>query len=99
MKHMLSLALVAACSHPPQLLPESLDLPAYCSTGAVLPTPPRGPDVTIAQIIAFARAAARTANAALAERDACALNYAQMRAACATSAGCIVPVSTSKGAR
>ena len=83
--------LLAACHQPAALLPESLDLPAYCSTKVRLePPPPHDGDRTIAQVIAWARHAARTANAAMTERDSCALNYAQMRAACSTAAGCIV---------
>lgn len=84
------LLLLVACGHPPQLVPETLDLPPYCSTKARLPMPPHG-DKTVGQVIAFARAAAKAANAAMEERDACALNYAQLRAACSTSAGCILP--------
>jgi hypothetical protein len=84
------LLVLVACGHPPQLLPETLDLPRYCEAKAKLVAPPHG-DKTIAQVIAFARSAARTANTAMAERDACAMNYAQLRAACSTSAGCIIP--------
>jgi hypothetical protein len=88
---LLWLLLLAACHQPAALLPESLDLPAYCSTRAQLAPPPHGDHRSVATIIAFARMAARAANAAMAERDQCALNYAQLRAACSTQAGCIIP--------
>jgi len=89
MSRWLLLLLLAACQHPPQLLPETLDLPPYCSTRVQLAPPPH--DRTIPSVMAFARMAAKTANAAMAERDQCAIAYAQMRAACSTAAGCIVP--------
>jgi hypothetical protein len=82
---------LAACSPTPHVLsPETLDLPPYCSTKVQLQPPPHDGDRTIAQVIAWARHAARTANAAMAERDSCAIAYAQMRAACSTAAGCII---------
>ena len=85
------LLLVAACSPAPHVLsPETLDLPAYCSTKVQLQPPPHAGDRTIDQLVAWARHAARTANAAMAERDSCAIAYAQMRAACSTAAGCII---------
>jgi len=91
---------MAACSPQPHVLsPETLDLPPYCSTKVQLHPPPQTGDRTISQLIAWARHAARTANAAMSERDSCAIAYAQMRAACSTAAGCVVRRSGESDAR
>jgi hypothetical protein len=91
MRPLIPLLLLAACQDPPRLPPEApASLPAFCRTTATLPRPPND-ERSLPQLIAWARTAARVANAAIAERDACALDYAQLRTACATEKGCIVP--------
>lgn len=89
MRWLLALLVLTACTEPP--VPVSNSLPEHCETKARLPMPPNIHNRTIDRIIAFARTAARTANAAINERDTCALDYARLRAACSTKAGCIIP--------
>ena len=83
-------SLLASCGHPPQPLPEDVFLPPYCTANAKFLPPPHGDQRSVMAILAWARTAARAANAAIAERDQCAMSYAQIRAACSTSAGCII---------
>ena len=84
------LLLLTACQHAPQLVPESVFLPPYCTSNAKYPSPPRTEERTVQSVMVWARAAAKAANAAIAERDECAQSYAQIRSACSTSAGCII---------
>lgn len=90
MKAALALSLLAACSPapapvPPQSAPEGL--PAACSTKARLGRAPSD-ERSIPQLVQWARTAAKVANQAIQERDACALDYQRLRAACSTVAGC-----------
>lgn len=81
---------MAACQHPPQLVPESVFLPPYCTANAKYPPPPHTEERTVQSVMVWAKAAAKAANAAIQERDECAQSYAQIRAACRTAAGCII---------
>jgi hypothetical protein len=85
------LLLLAACTttRDPEVVPDSL--PDHCETKARLPTPPHARDRSIDQLVAFARSAMRAGNAGINERDACAIYYARLRAACGTRWGCIIP--------
>ena len=88
MKALFVLTLLAACSQAPLLPPQEVSgLPPYCKAEAHLPKPP-GADRSITQLVGYARTAATVANAAVKERDACALDYQRMRAACSAVTGC-----------
>jgi len=81
----LVLAGCAAAPAPPvAILPP--DAPPFCQTAAALPKPPPT-DRSILQLLAWARTAANVANAAIAERDRCALNYQRLRAAVLAAEG------------
>lgn len=81
--------LCATCQPPPpEPIPISF-LPPFCETKARLARPP-GNDRSISEVLTWAKRAANTANQAIAERDACAINYLQLRNACAVRDGCKV---------
>jgi hypothetical protein len=73
-------ALLVACDPPPQHLTIPGDLPPACPTMAALPHPPKPPQ-SLPAIRGYANTAARTANAAIHERDDCADVYARLRKA------------------
>lgn len=89
MRGLLALLLISACTPKPE--PVLGYVPDKCEAKAKLPMPPRTDHRSIDNVIAWARAAGRTANAAIAERDACAVDYSKLRAVCGTKAGCIIP--------
>jgi len=80
----LVLAGCAAAPAPPQIMDP--DMPRFCSAQAALPKPPPA-DRSILQLLAWARKAASVANAAIAERDRCALDYQRLRAAVMAAEG------------
>jgi len=78
------LAGCAAAPAPPQILEP--DMPRFCPAQAALPKPPPA-DRSILQLLAWARTAAMVANAAIKERDRCALEYQRLRAAVLAAEG------------
>ena len=88
-RHILPLLLLSACTPSPE--PVLGYVPDKCEAKAKLPFPPRADHRSIENVLTWARAAGRTANAAIAERDACAADYAKLRAVCGTRVGCIIP--------
>jgi hypothetical protein len=76
MRGLLLVLCVAACAPPP--LPPPAPSGA-CPQEAKLPYPPIPQQRSVPIIIAWANTAARVANAAIAERDVCAGNYARLR--------------------
>lgn len=88
-RRMLSLLLLSACTPSPE--PVLGYVPERCEARAKAPFPPRTDHRSIDNVVAFARNAAHAANAAIAERDECARDYAKLRTICASRVGCIIP--------
>lgn len=80
MRQLAVLFALAGCAQLPQetaAIPASF--PPFCQTKAMLPAPPPVPR-TGKQLTAWAQAAGKAANDAIAERDDCAKNYVALRA-------------------